>query len=121
MSINLQNYLVFRYSAQSKFADAEDLLFDGAMKLFTHKQIGSGTDLAKLFVEVLEKTNERTSAELEKSYQRLAKLFREIPIDSPDIDTFKATTIRWAATQEHPAGHPRLHQLMAYNLWSSKR
>jgi len=117
----LYRTLYFRYSAQSKLTEAENLLFEGATELFKHKQISSGTDLAKLYVEVLEKRTERTSEEREIAFQRLAKLFKEIPIDSPDIDAFKAQTVRWAATQEHPSGHPRFHQLIAYNLWSSKR
>ena len=55
-----------RYSAQSKLSEAEDLLYDGAMELFKKKQISSGTDLSKLYIEVLEKRDDRTEDEREK-------------------------------------------------------
>ena len=56
----------FRYSAQSKLSEAEDLLYDGAGELFKKKQISSGTDLSKLYIEVLEKRDDRTEDEREK-------------------------------------------------------
>ena len=69
------NYVIFtfRYSGQSKFAEAEDLLFNGALELFSHNQVSSGVDLTKLFIEVLEKTNQhqRPEDELEKAFQRV--------------------------------------------------
>ena len=55
-----------RYSAQSKLSEAEDLLYDGAVELFKKKQISSGTDLSKLYIEVLEKRDDRTEDEREK-------------------------------------------------------
>ena len=117
--------MYFRYSAQSKFTEAEDLLYDGAIELFKKKQISSGTDLAKLYVEVLEKRNRNeqngTEDEREKAFQRLANLFQQIPRESPDFDGFKAKAIQWTSSQENPSGHPRLRQLLAYNLWSCKR
>lgn len=92
------------------------------MELFKRHQISSGTDLSKLYVEVLSQSDSvRTSDQLEIVFQRVAELFRLIPKSSPDFDAFKATSIRWAASQEYPSGHPRLHQLLAYNLWSCKR
>jgi hypothetical protein len=56
-----------------KFAEAEDLLYDGAKKLFKHNQLGSGSDLSKLYIEVLSKRQKRSDEELEKTFQRIAK------------------------------------------------
>jgi len=109
------------YFSQSKFQDAEDLLYDGANELFKYKQMGSGTDLSKLFIEVLGKRDVRTDSEKETAFKRIAVLFTHIPRDSPDLDAFKANAIRWSSNQENPSGHPRLHQLMAYDLWNLKR
>jgi len=117
----LYRTLYFRYSAQSKLSDAEDLLYDGAVELFKKKQISSGTDLSKLYIEVLEKRDDRTEEEREKAFQRLANLFQKIPRESPDFDAFKAKAIQWTSSHENPSGHPRLRQLLAYNLWSCKR
>ena len=111
----------FRYSGQSKFEDAENLLYEGAVELFKRNQISSGSDLSKLYIEVLGKREQRTPEELEKAFQRIVQLYKYIPRDSPDFDAFKAQSMRWATSNEHPSGHPRLHQLLAYNLWSSKR
>jgi hypothetical protein len=54
------------YSAQSKLSEAEDLLYDGAVELFNKKQISSGTEMSKLYIEVLEKRDDRTEDEREK-------------------------------------------------------
>jgi len=113
--------IYFRYSAQSKLSEAEDLLYDGAVELFKKKQISSGTDLAKLYIEVLEKRDDRTEDEREKAFQRLASLFQQMPRESPDFDVFKAKSIQWTSSQDNPSCHSRLRQLLAYNLWSSKR
>ena len=56
-----------------------------------------------------------------QAFQRLASLFQQMPRESPDFDVFKAKSIQWTSSQENPSGHPRLRQLLAYNLWSSKR
>ena len=42
------------------------MLYDGAVELFKKKQISSGTDLSKLYIEVLEKRDDRTEDEREK-------------------------------------------------------
>ena len=62
----------YRFSSQSKFQDAEDLLYDGANELFKYKQMGSGTDLSKLFIEVLGKRDVRTDSEKETAFKRIA-------------------------------------------------
>jgi len=49
------------------------------------------------------------------------RLYGNIPRENVDVDVIKATAIRWASTHEYPNGHPRLHQLLAHNLWSLKR
>jgi len=116
----LYRTLYFRFSSQSKFAEAEDLLYEGSLELFKHKQVSSGTDLAITFIEVLGKTSDRSSENFEKAFQRVAKLFGKIPRESAYFDNFKSQAIQWSST-EHKSGHPRLHQLIAYNLWSSKR
>ena len=111
----------YRFSSQAKFSEAEDLLYEGSLNLFKHNQISSATDLALTYIEVLGKTNQRTKESHEKSYQRLAKLFEKIPRDSPYFDNFKSQAIQWSSTDQYSSGHPRLHQLIAHNLWSSKR
>jgi len=117
----LYRTLYFRFSSQSKFKEAEDLLYDGATELFKSKQISSGTDLSKLYIEVLEKRNERSDDEYEEAFKRISVLFNYIPRESPDFDVFKACSIRWSSNQQYPSGHPRLHQLLAHNLWNLKR
>ena len=114
----------FRFSSQAKFGEAEDLLYDGSLELFKHNQVSSGTDLAILFIEVLgksETTSERSSESFEKSFQRVAKLFDKFPRDSPYYDNFKSQAIQWSSSETYRSGHPRLHQLIAHNFWTSKR
>ena len=66
------NWIFYRFSSQSKFQEAEDLLYDGANELFKYKQMGSGTDLSKLFIEVLGKRDIRTDTEKETAFKRIA-------------------------------------------------
>lgn len=120
----LYRTLYFRFSSQAKFGEAEDLLYEGSLELFKHKQVSSGTDLAILFIEVLvksESTNERSSESFEKSFQRVAKIFDKFPRDSPYYDNFKSQAIQWSSSETYRNGHPRLHQLIAHNFWTSKR
>jgi hypothetical protein len=44
------------------------------------------------------------------------------PVSSPDRDQFKSDIIHWSSQAgQHPKGHPRLNQLLAYALWTAKR
>ena len=47
-----------RYSNQEKYAEAIDLLYDGAMKLSQHGQHQSAADLCMLLVETLKKADD---------------------------------------------------------------
>lgn len=116
--------LYFRYVGQQKFAQVEDLLYEGAVQLFNHKQTASGADLAKLYVQVLEKREDRDKHVLEEAFQRVARLYSFIPIDSPDKDAFMSHAMKWSSQvgkETTSPGHPRLHQLLAYALWTIRR
>ena len=71
MKLNCWGFF-YRFSSQSKFQEAEDLLYDGANELFRYKQTGSGIDLSKLFIEVLGKRDIRTDTEKETAFKRIA-------------------------------------------------
>ena len=47
-----------RYSNQEKYAEAIDLLYDGAMKLSQHGQHQRAADLCMLLVETLKKSDD---------------------------------------------------------------
>ena len=111
--------LYYRYSAQSKWADLETMLYEGAVKLFNHGQGGSGADLAKLYLEILEKAEIKPTEEIMK---KVGNLYQLTPTHLPDKDNFKVLALKWSlADKKHPNGHPRLHQLFAYTLWRSKK
>ena len=65
-------------------SEAEDLLYDGAVELFNKKQTSSGTDLSKLYIEVLEKRDERTEDEREK-----VRVIKLIDVSLPIGNHFK--------------------------------
>lgn len=47
--------LYFRYTAQKRYQDCLDLLFDGAQKLIENQQKSSAADLCLLLIDTLEK------------------------------------------------------------------
>ena len=111
--------LYYRYSAQNKWLELENMLYDGAVKLFNHNQGGSGADLSKLYLEILEKAEFKPTEEIMK---RVGKLYQLTPSNLPDKDNFKAQALKWSLIdKQNPNGHPRLHQLFAYELWRSKK
>lgn len=111
--------LYYRYSAQNKWTELETMLFDGSVKLFNYEQGGSGVDLAKLYLEILEKSGMTPT---EETMKKVGKLYQMTPSNLPDKDNFKAQALKWSLIdKQYPNGHPRLHQLFAYELWRSKR
>ena len=107
-----------RYSAQKKHDDIEKMLFDGAMKLFEKGQGGSGADLSKLYLENLESADLKPT---EDFMQKIVRMHTSIPAHLPDKEGFLAQALKWSIDKSNPSGHPRLHQLLAYEFWKAKR
>ena len=112
--------LYYRYSNQNKWDELQTMLYEGAVKLFNHSQGGSGSDLAKLYLEILEKSEAKPSEDIMK---KIGLLYQLIPSNLPDKENFKGQALKWSVLidKQYPCGHPRLHQLFAYELWRSKR
>jgi len=110
--------LYFRYVGQKKYGELEGMLFDGAVLLFSHQEIASGVDLAKLFVETL--TQGEAGPE-ETRFQRLSKLYQLIPCDNIEKPVYLSTCLKWSSKDNSMVGHPRLHQHLAYVLWQNKQ
>ena len=92
--------LYYRYSAQSKWTELESMLFDGSVKLFNYEQGGSGVDLAKLYLEILEKAGMTPTEEIMK---KVGKLYQLTPSNLPDKDNFKAQALKWSlADKQYP-------------------
>ena len=62
--------MVLRYIGQKKYEELQSMLYDGAVLLFTHEEVASGTDLAKLYIDTL---NEAEAAPEEIHFTRIAK------------------------------------------------
>merc|ERR1719461_740345 len=93
------------------------MLYDGAVLLFSHDEVASGTDLAKLYIDTL---NEAEAAPEEIHFVRISKLYQLIPCDNIDKPMFISTSLKWSGNGS-PVGHPRLHQHIAYGLWQLKK
>lgn len=112
-------------------------MYDGAQKLFSYGQDASGSDMAKLYLETLEKGHgsnassgesnsagqgENSNRREEMTMQRIARLYSLIPAALPDKETFRVQAVAWSrAGNKYPTGHPKLHQLLAHELWKYKR
>merc|ERR1719384_1582655 len=93
------------------------MLFDGAVLLFSHEEIASGTDLAKLYIDTL---NEAEAPPQELHFVRISKLYQLIPCDNIDKPMYLSTSLKWSGNGS-PVGHPRLHQHIAYGLWHARK
>jgi len=125
-SIENQNYyeahqmyrtLYFRYIGQKKYTELQGMLYDGALLLFSHDEIASGTDLAKLYIDTL---NEAEAGPDEIHFVRISKLYQLIPCDNIDKPHYLTSSLKWSGSGS-PVGHPRLHQHIAYGLWQMRK
>ncbi|XP_022419182.1 Golgi to ER traffic protein 4 homolog [Delphinapterus leucas] len=109
--------LFFRYMAQSKHAEARELMCSGALLFFSHGQQNSAADLSMLVLESLEKAEVEVVEELLES---LAKLFSLMDPNSPERVAFVSRALKWSSGGSGKLGHPRLHQLLARTLWKEQ-
>jgi hypothetical protein len=108
--------LYFRYSGQGKYDLLEQMLYDGAITFFGQDQVTSAIDLAKLYVETLTAGN---TTPTEVHFERVVKLYLLMPGDNVDKPPYLASSLKWSS-RGGGAGHPRLHQHLAYGLWQEK-
>lgn len=112
--------LNFRYLAQQRYVELVDLLYEGAVLFMTHGQHNSGSDLAVLFVEALNKSKFKVT---DVFIDKLGYLHTLMKVDSPERINFLTSALQWSSNSEeehYPRGHPRLHQLVAVTLWKEK-
>merc|ERR1719228_558011 len=84
------------------------MLFDGAVLLFSHDEVASGTDLAKLYVDTL---NQAEADPEEIHFLRISKLYQLIPCDNVDKPVYLSTCLKWSNKENgSPIGHPRYDQ-----------
>lgn len=111
----------YRYLGQEKYQDLLKLLYDGSILLFEHQQHASGTDLAKLYVEVLQKAKLKVQKD---TINNLADMMSKIPSSSPDRQTFLMSALNWSQSENPESkkfeGHPQLHQRVANIYWKGK-
>ncbi|XP_022214318.1 Golgi to ER traffic protein 4 homolog [Drosophila obscura] len=111
--------LYFRYTAQKRYQDCLDLLFDGAQKLIAKEQEGSAADLCLLLVDTLEKRGplpEDTDNFL--WVPRLGALIRGLSSGTVERETLIQRAIKWSISVHGQYGHPVLHKLIAHVFWT---
>ena len=103
---------------QEKYEDLLKLLYDGSVLLFQHQQHSSGADLAKLYVEVLQKAKMKVRKDI---INNLADMMSKIPTTAPERQTFLMTALSWSQSENPESkkfeGHPQLHQMVANVYW----
>jgi len=111
--------LYFRYTNQEKYAEAIDLLYDGAMKLSKHGQHQSAADLCMLLVETLKKADHDVE---EENMKKLGELFSVLRPNQVERDTFMSAALTWSArkAEAYKSGHPTLHSSIAECFWKEK-
>ncbi|KAG8532042.1 uncharacterized protein KY384_003679 [Bacidia gigantensis] len=98
-----------RYVKSQDWDSALDVLHGGALALLKAGQGGSGGDLTRALVDVLEKS-EKTADSTNK--EKLLSLLRAFPPNEPTKKQFVTEMIQWSAkVGEYPAGDPELHHV----------
>jgi len=111
--------LYFRYTNQEKYAEAIDLLYDGAMKLSEHGQHQSAADLCMLLVETLKKADDDVD---DAHIKKLGELFSALRPDQIERENFLNAALQWSSKNEksYKSGHPSLHSTIGECLWKEK-
>eukprot|EP00095_Tigriopus_kingsejongensis_P005675 maker-scaffold846_size89341-snap-gene-0.11 protein:Tk05675 transcript:maker-scaffold846_size89341-snap-gene-0.11-mRNA-1 annotation:"upf0363 protein c7orf20" len=110
--------LYFRLLAAEKYDELEPLLFEGARLLLLRDQTGSGVDLSRAYLDVLQRGALPVS---ESRCQAVARLYALVPESSAEKDGLMASALRWATPEGAAQARPRLHQLVAHALWQGQR
>merc|ERR1712150_294390 len=82
--------LYFRYNAQSKYAEAVDLLYNGSLTLLNANQYSSGADLALLLIDTLEKSKTPPKDDI---VAKVGKLHKLIEINLPERPNYVSLAI----------------------------
>ncbi|KAH8369409.1 hypothetical protein KR009_010102 [Drosophila setifemur] len=111
--------LYFRYTAQKRYQDCLDLLFDGAQQLMAKGQEGSAADLCLLLVDTLEKRGPQSEDTDNFLWvPRLGALIRGLSASTVERETLIQRTIKWSTALHGHYGHPVLHKLIAHVFWT---
>jgi hypothetical protein len=98
-----------RYTKQSKWDEATNILFSGAQSLLQAGQGGSGGDLCIFLLDVYNKGEVKPDA---SSKGKLLSLLRAFPKDEPTRKKFVNEMIAWSSKfGEYPAGDPEIHHV----------
>ncbi|KAH8247316.1 hypothetical protein KR038_002391 [Drosophila bunnanda] len=111
--------LYFRYTAQKRYQDCLDLLFDGAQQLIDKEQESSAADLCLLLVDTLEKRGPLDEGDDNFVWvARLGALIRSLSAATVERETLIQRTIKWSTALHGQYGHPVLHKLIAHVFWT---
>ncbi|KAI8850594.1 hypothetical protein BC829DRAFT_374361, partial [Chytridium lagenaria] len=108
-----------RHLKQKKTADAVALLHSGATSLLTHKQIGSGSDLALRMVDIFISESEPIN-DVNKS--KILEIFQAFPLDDSNyLRDFIRGVTRWTAkVGQCSVGDPQLHHAFGSRFFREK-
>ncbi|KAI4871922.1 hypothetical protein NFI96_021138 [Prochilodus magdalenae] len=109
--------LFFRYMAQAKYAEARELMYNGALLFFSYNQQNSAADLSMLVLETLEKSEAKVEEDI---LEHLVKLFSQMDPNSAERVAFVSRALKWSTGGSGKLGHPKLHQLLAVTLWKEQ-
>lgn len=108
--------LCFRYTAQKKFDECLNLLYEGALKLLDKQQYTSGADLSLLLVDTLEK---KGPEDTQVWINRLGILIKNINATTVERETLICRAIKWSGDiSKNNLGHTAMHRTIAQTMWA---
>ncbi|XP_055851244.1 Golgi to ER traffic protein 4 homolog [Episyrphus balteatus] len=118
--------LYFRYTAQKKYEECLNLLYEGALKLLDKQQQTSGADLSLLIIDTLEKRGQSEDLyswinrdDLNSWINRLGILIKNISATTVERETLICRSIKWTGDiSKNNLGHPAMHRTIAQTMWA---
>jgi len=110
--------LYFRYTAQRKYDECLDLLYNGSLKLVSKNQDTSAADLGLLIVDTLEKRGVSNDSD-DVWIERLSKIIQQLNASTVERETLINRSIKWSGDMSgNSLGHPKMHKSIAVIFWA---
>ncbi|XP_075147975.1 Golgi to ER traffic protein 4 homolog [Haematobia irritans] len=109
--------LYFRYTAQRKFDECLELLYNGSLKLISKQESTSAADLGLLILDTLEKRGNCKDGDL--WIERIGNIITCLNSGCVERDTLINRAIKWSAEMSgNFPGDPALYKILAHVFWS---
>ncbi|KAI3384293.1 hypothetical protein SNEBB_005052 [Seison nebaliae] len=98
--------MYFRFMNHSNEADAISIAHNGCLQFLEHNQIESAFDMAKSYMNALNKFSTKYSEEREMEIMEMMKKMKKVTME--DREELLTQFLQWSSSNEKKKGHPHL-------------